>query len=539
MTIAPSTQTKTRRTRKPHRPPGPVRRALRAAHRQTERLTQEIVTEGMAQKVAAAQAAALTKACLTDAELQAWRKDFEARLETIQQHSEQNLGFIEEQIAASAKEPLRLLAERAAQVKANATPSCCLQCQKELLDQKLLPRGINSRFGRLTVFRAYGWCPDCETWHFPADHALGLGKNAPASPWVQEISALLVSKMPAEQAVLVAERFGLHLTRCTLHGEARRQGVKAEAARTASLAQLDTWEQIQQLARSRNEGPPSQPFTLVIEIDAWNIRERDLWGQTEALRAKGEKIPRWHWVYVGTVFRLDHRSQTAGDRAIISQRGYAATRLGIEDLMRQLHREAMACGLGQAQDVLVIADGAAWIWKAVQDRFSEARQRLDLYHGDEHLWAVANELYGKGTPEARQWIAPLLTQLRQDESAGVIKTLQELKPTLDESLHKKVQTQIDYFDNHKNRLGYREIIQARKACEKGTATPAQRLKANEPLGSGAIESTCRQYQCRFKRTGQFWTIEGDESLMCLETFWRNNRWHELYPHAKLSSPSLN
>jgi len=189
--------------------------------------------------------------------------------------------------------------------------------------------------------------------------------------------------------------------------------------------------------------------------------------------------------------------------------------------------------------VLVIADGAVWIWNAVQDRFSEARQRLDLYHGDEHLWAVAHELYGKGTPEARQWVDPLLKQLRQDQSATVIKTLQDLKPTLDESLHKKVQTQIDYFQNHKHRLGYREIIQARKACEKGTASPAQRLKANEPLGSGAIESTCRQYQGRFKRTGQFWTMEGDESLMCLETFWRNDRWHELYPHAKLSSPSLN
>jgi hypothetical protein len=43
-------------------------------------------------------------------------------------------------------------------------------------------------------------------------------------------------------------------------------------------------------------------------------------------------------------------------------------------------------------------------------------------------------------------------------------------------------------------------------------------KLGEPLGSGAIESTCRQYQCRFMRPGQFWTREGDEALMCLETF---------------------
>ena len=88
-------------------------------------------------------------------------------------------------------------------------------------------------------------------------------------------------------------------------------------------------------------------------------------------------------------------------------------------------------------------------------------------------------------------------------------------------------------------MHYRDIIRARKALAKGTATPAQHLKANEPLGSGAIESTCRQYQCRFKRTGQFWSTAGDEALMCLETFWRNGRWHQLYPHATLTSPSLN
>ena len=248
---------------------------------------------------------------------------------------------------------------------------------------------------------------------------------------------------------------------------------------------------------------------------------------------------RWHWVYVGTVFRLDHRSQTAGARAIISQRGYAATRAGVADLIGQLHREAIACGLGQAKDVLVIADGAVWIWDAVQDRFGEARQRLDLYHADQHLWAVAHELYGKGTPEARQWVAPLLEQVRTDETVAVIQTLGELQPTLDQALQEKVQTQINYFENHKNRMQYRQIIEARKACDRGTATPEQRLKANEPLGSGAIESTCRQYQCRFKRTGQFWTTQGDEALMCLETFWRNDRWQEIYPHVKLSSPSLN
>jgi hypothetical protein len=520
------------------RPHVKIRRARRAQAQEQQRLSEQILTGGRAAAAAAQVASSITQAQLTDAEIQAWRQDLQARLGTIQQHSEQNLGFIEEHIALATKEPMRLLAERAAQAKANATTCQCLDCRGELLHQKYLARTIDSRFGPLRVFRTYGWCPGCEQWQFPADHALGLSRNAPASPYVQEMAALLVSKMPPEQAVLVAERMGLRLSRCTLDREAHRQGLRAEAARASHLNQLDTWGGLQNLAAA-TEGPPAHPFTLVIEIDAWNIRERDHWGQTEELRAKGEKVSRWHWVYVGTVFRLDHRAQTASGRAVISQRAYAVTRAGVEALIRQLYYESLFCGLGQAKEVLVIADGALWIWNIAADRFPDARQRLDLYHGEEHLWSVAHELYGKDTPEARQWMEPLLERLRSDDGPALIRSLKELQPRLAHSLQEKVQKQIDYFQNNDCRMEYREILQARRAVKKGKATAAQILKANEPLGSGAVESTCRQYQCRFKRTGQFWSTAGDEALMCLETFWRNGRWHELFPHAKITSPHLN
>jgi len=437
-------------------------------------------------------------------------------------------------LARSAREPLRLLAERAAQVKINTPPCQCLSCRTPLLNQRLLPRTVRSRFGDLRLGRPYGFCSRCDTWQFPADPALGLAKNAPASPYLQEISALLVSKMPPEQAVAVAERLGLDLSRCTLDREAHRQGLKAQALRAASVAQLDSWEGLQTVAQRATEGPPSQPFTLVIEIDAWNIRERDDWGQTKTLRAQGKQPSRWHWVYRATVFRLDHRGHTAGQRPVITQRGYVATRLGLEALVAQLHHEAIVRGWGQAHQTLVIADGAVWIWNLVQDRFPQARQQLDLYHADEHLWAVAHELYGRGTPEARAWVAPLLQQVRDDQTPAVIATLTEFKPRLLETEQKKLQTQIEYFQNNAHRMRYQQIIAAREACEQGTATAGQILLANQPLGSGAVESTCRQYQCRFKRTGQFWTAAGDEALLCLETLWRNGRWHHLFPHAKPS-----
>ena len=516
--------------------PRSQRQRHKAQRRERKVVAEAILKEGAAQAAPAAAALAVERAHLTEGELQDWLRDMEERLQKVHQHPEQNLGFIEEAVARGCREPLRLLAERAAQAKANATPHQCPHHPIPLQRQQVLGRSIDSRFGRLKIYRRYGWCPECAAWHFPADLVLGLNKNSPASPYLQEVTALLNTKMPSEQAVEVASRFGLELSRCFIHREAHRQGLKAQEVRQSQLAQLESWEQIQKLA-AQSDGPATGPFTLVIEIDAWNIRERDDWGRTqearqEALRQNKEAPSKWHWVYVATVFRLDQRGETAGGRPIISQRRYVCTRLEIEDLMRQLHRQAIDCGLGQARDVLVIADGATWIWKAVKDRFPKARCRLDLYHADEHLWTIARELYGKDTPEARQWVEPLLKHLHQDKPAHVIDSLKDIAGQVKDKLQEKVQAQITYFQNNTHRINYRAILAARKALQKGNATTEQKIKAAEPLGSGAIESTCRQYQCRFKRTGQFWSTEGDEALMCLETFWRNGRWHDLFPHAK-------
>jgi transposase len=136
--------------------------------------------------------------------------------------------------------------------------------------------------------------------------------------------------------------------------------------------------------------------------------------------------------------------------------------------------------------VLVIDDGAVWIWNLVQDRFPEARQQLDLCHAEEHFWAVAHELHGRGTPEAHAWVAPLLEQVRNDQTSALIANLAELKPRLQEAQQKKLQTQIEYFEHNAHRMKYKDVIAAREAVAAGTATAEQIKLANQPLGSGAI-----------------------------------------------------
>ena len=159
----------------------------------------------------------------------------------------------------------------------------------------------------------------------------------------------------------------------------------------------------------------------MIELDAWNIRERDDWGQSAQKRAGGQEPQRWHWAYGGTCFRLDQRVESDGGRAHILSRGTVMTRSGVEGLREQLFAEAQRHGLAQADKVLVIADGALWIWNLTGDRFAQAHQRLDYYHASQHLWAVAHALHPEDEAAARTWIKPLLKKLKQGRARPAVK----------------------------------------------------------------------------------------------------------------------
>jgi len=76
---------------------------------------------------------------------------------------------------------------------------------------------------------------------------------------------------------------------------------------------------------------------------------------------------------------------------------------------------------------------------------------------------------------------------------------------------KIIERERNYFATHAGRMHYQA------AARRGW-----------PIGSGAVESACRQKQCRFKRPGQFWTAKGLRHLCALDEARRNNHWDELW-----------
>jgi hypothetical protein len=424
----------------------------------------------------------------------------------------EGLGHLE----ANLQKPLAALKaqllERAAQRKADQTPPKCPVCARKLTRRRKVERTVHTLSGDIQVTRTLGWCSKCKKWFCPGDQSLGVESGY--SPAVQELAALFASKMPLSEASKVIEHVtGIKLPPTTLDRVAKQAADKARQKRR----QLD-----EQARLGKMDGPtqPSAPGTLVIMMDAWNIRERDDFGRSAALRAAGVEPQRWHWVWTGTVFGLEQRT-AKNDRPIILHRGYVATRQGMESFVEQLHGEALRHGLGRAKRVLVMGDGGLWIWSIAKDRFQEAAQRIDLYHIKQHLWTVARELHADPKEQA-MWVRKMKNRLKKGQSAKVIGNLKEAIQELSPARQQIARKELNYFQEHQGRMTY-----------------AEAEKLHEPSGTGAMESTCRQYQCRFKRPGQFWSQEGDESLLCLDTFWRNGRWALLFPHCKNFDPSKN
>lgn len=446
--------------------------------------------------------------------------ELEKDVQAFVKASDENLGDIELQIEQQSRELLCAAAEKAAQKKADATPPICPVCWRPLSRiSQGHERSFECKFGTITIGRSRGYCKRCRKWRFPADVILGLEESAGYSPRVQEMAALLASKMPVSEASAVLEHLtGVKLPRATLDREARRQGQRAQRVRG---------RQDEQARKNQSKVVQSEmvlePYQMIIQLDAWNIRERDQWGQTQKLRRNAQEPDRYHWVYTGTCFRLDHRGKTAGGRPVISERGFVATRQGLEALREQLYAEALRRGLGQAAGALVIGDGAVWIWRLADDRFKDARQRLDYYHAVQHLAAVGRAVFGEDQVKLKSWLKPLIRQLKNESAVKVVHQLEDILAQLPKGASAQaVERELNYFREHQHRMDYRA---------------GQRR--GEPIGSGAIESTCRQAQCRFKRPGQYWTPQGDEALLCLETFWRNGRWHLLFPHNRQSHHSKN
>lgn len=177
----------------------------------------------------------------------------------------------------------------------------------------------------------------------------------------------------------------------------------------------------------------------------------------------------------------------------------------------RLRRLGVTCWAG----VHVLADGAGWIWKAVQRALTGCVQTLDFYHACQHLNRCAERVFGAKTPEQRAAYRHAQGLLLAGGWAGVCQWVGELLAIEGEPERERrrgaTERLIGYFAKHTARLNY-----------------AERLQAGRAIGSGQVEGEAKTLGLRLKARGARWrrrNVLAMASLVCVrhstqwEAYW--------------------
>lgn len=77
---------------------------------------------------------------------------------------------------------------------------------------------------------------------------------------------------------------------------------------------------------------------------------------------------------------------------------YVARRALAETFGHMLYALAWPCGVERVRQIVVLGDGAVWIWGVVAEHLPHAVQIVAIWHAHEHVWKVAHVAFERGSP---------------------------------------------------------------------------------------------------------------------------------------------
>ena len=339
---------------------------------------------------------------------------------------------------------------------------------------------VQTVVGWITLRRAYYWCPACGQGACPLDPALGLGR-ASHSPGVRRATGHLGALLPfAQAAATLATLAGIRVSASTVRTVTEAIGARREAELAQTMA--TAW---------RDGLPPAAgpaPARLYVAMDGVRI-----------LGTGGEGKE----VKVGVV-RPEHGGP--GGELTPAAASYVAGFEPAEAFGRRLAMEAHRRGLEGAAEVVVLGDGAEWIWNLAAEHCPRATCIVDWYHASERIWELGRALHGEGTAKTRRWVARQLDRLAAGRVRALVAAWRRLTCPAGAAVVRD--EQVGYFTNQASRMAYGRYR------ERGL-----------DIGSGMVEGACKHLiGAREKGPGMRWGLPGAQAVATVRVLLFNDQW---------------
>ncbi len=355
--------------------------------------------------------------------------------------------------------------------------------------------------GQVAFRRAYYHCDECGEGVLPQDEALDLVGTS-FSPGVRRLMGRVGGKESFNEGRMDLEELaGIKVQTKAVERVAEGVGAELEA-----LGQRER----QRAINDQKVVPLKSVAKLYVSFDGTGVPV--IRRETEGRRGKsatGEAHTRE--AKLGCVFTqtaVDEKGRPVRDEAATTYVGAieAAAEFGW-----RIYGEAERRGLRRAAQVIVIGDGAPWVWGIAGEHFPNAIEIVDLYHAREHLADLSKLVYGAASAKAKQWTTALVAQLDEGDVESLLLSLRRLRPTAAQTQEAVRQT-IGYFDNNRERMRY-----------------AQFRRQQLFVGSGVIEAGCKTIVgYRLKQSGMRWSLRGANAIIGLRCAQLSGRWEEFW-----------
>jgi hypothetical protein len=224
----------------------------------------------------------------------------------------------------------------------------------------------------------------------------------------------------------------------------------------------------------------------------------------------------WHEAKLAMAFPQSSLGEISKDRGAICHRQVVSTLDDREDLGEKLFKMVEGY-LPKTPDgapiiagnVVVLGDGAKWIFNMMEEHLPGATFILDWYHMDEHIADVGRVLFPDDEATRKIWCSRKKNLLRKGRVDEMVDSL--LRKSMSLKAGSKEQEAVaelyKYLDERRGCLKYRE------ARNQGLI-----------IGSGAVESAISHvFQQRMKRSGMRWSHDGAEAMCALRCAYRSHR----------------
>ena len=354
--------------------------------------------------------------------------------------------------------------------------------------KELRTRSILSAVGEVSYTRWYS--VEAEAGRgFPADDALGLlcGCTPGAAKRLCHMGAKSQSYGEASQALELLA--GLHASANSIQ---RLVGVVGP--------DMAAWAGKRQPATVR----PEREVAVCLQMDMTGVRMLKKY----LVDVKGKDgPPKGRQIKCGVVFLLE-RGEDGRYHKVPDSSLHILSFGDVTDFSAELDKARQKLGAGHIAKLIVISDGAEWIWNIVADRFRSAFAIVDFWHAAEHLHKLCVFAYGKGAT-ANDNFALLRHKLKRYGVNCVIRHFECLAAS--KAKRKGIKERLKYFRSHQARMQYHLY-----------------RRQGWPIGSGEVEGACKSLiKQRTDLSGQRWSPDGALNVLWIRAL-VNDRLHDLY-----------